>query len=106
MNPDRIPLNHYPKKSLESKLLGKFINWFYYSKGPFPKCYMNSDGFVPLKHFVQTKSFGNLLVQNKVVDLVQIIMKILNEYFELELIDGEFMVRKLPWPSLSLKTPQ
>jgi hypothetical protein len=100
----RIPPNLYSKGSIESRILGQFISWFYYQKGVFPETCMDKEGFVPLHRFFTTKTFRTLVLTNPEKDLLKITLDILNETFDVEIRDGVVSVRKLQWPSLSLHT--
>lgn len=100
----RIPSNPYLKGSLESRILGQFISWFYYQKGVFPETCMDKDGFVPFDRFLSTKTFRTLVLKNPDKDLLKITLEILNATFDVEIINGIVSVRKLQWPELRLHT--
>jgi hypothetical protein len=100
----RIPPNPYPKGSIESRIIGQFISWFYYQKGVFPENCMDKDGFVPFYRFLTTKTFRTLVLKNPDKNLLKITLEILNALFDVQVLDGIVSVRKLHWPELKLHT--
>jgi hypothetical protein len=95
------PENPYPKKSLESKIFGQFVGWFYYPRGPFPNNSANNDGFVSLERFMKTGQIRSIRERNpEVTD--DYIIRILRgsssepDFFDIQTRNNEVMIRAKP----------
>jgi hypothetical protein len=54
LNSSLAPPNPYDKKSLERKLFGQIVSYFFFSRGLFPNNSSDDDGYVPLARLVST----------------------------------------------------
>jgi hypothetical protein len=96
-----VPANIFPSKTLERKLFGQLIVWFFYAKGPFLDDAKDADGFVPVSRLLSTRTMRDMQARHPTVDLKEKLLEVAKDAFAVCLIqEGEGLglaLRAYPW---------
>lgn len=91
------PMNTFPHKSLERRVFGQFVSWFYHSKGSFPQSAADSEGYVPLHRLLETATFRKLILHNPDIDFVTLSIHLLRDDFQIKITTDGIKIRAMAW---------
>jgi hypothetical protein len=98
LNSSLAPPNPYEKKSLERKLLGQIVSYFFFSRGPFPNNSSDDDGYVPLARLVSTGQMRREKEKYEAMggNFEEKMKEVLGGAFEIKLTPEGTMIKAIP----------